>query len=47
LEVRTYDTDGKITQVDSSGLKTYGYDDAFRISADRDAFGNRSQTATG
>lgn len=31
LAVRTYDTDGKITQVDSAGLKTYGYDDAFRI----------------
>ena len=29
--VRTYDTDGKITQVDSAGLRTYGYDDAFRI----------------
>jgi YD repeat-containing protein len=29
--VRTYDLDGKITQVDSAGLKTYGYDDAFRI----------------
>lgn len=29
--VRTYDTDGKITQIDSAGLKTYGYDDAFRI----------------
>lgn len=31
LAVRTYDTDGKITQVDSAGLKTYQYDDAFRI----------------
>jgi len=31
LAVRTYDADGKITQVDSAGLKTYGYDDAFRI----------------
>ena len=30
-EVRTYDQDGKISQVDGSGLKTYGYDDAFRI----------------
>jgi len=29
--VRTYDADGKITQVDSGGLKTYAYDDAFRI----------------
>jgi len=31
LAVRTYDTDGKITQVDSGGLDTYAYDDAFRI----------------
>jgi RHS repeat-associated protein len=31
IAVRTYDTDGKITQIDSAGLKTYGYDDAFRI----------------
>jgi RHS repeat-associated protein len=31
LAVRTYNTDGKITQVDSAGLKTYAYDDAFRI----------------
>ena len=30
-EVRTYDQDGKISQVDGAGLKTYGYDDAFRI----------------
>jgi RHS repeat-associated protein len=35
--VRTYDTDGKITQVDSSGLKTYGYDDAFRITGITDS----------
>ncbi len=31
LAVRTYDQDCKITQVDSGGLKTYAYDDAFRI----------------
>jgi RHS repeat-associated protein len=31
LSSRTYDTDGKMTQFDSAGLKTYGYDDAFRI----------------
>jgi RHS repeat-associated protein len=31
--VRTYDTDGKISQVDSSGLRSYGYDDAFRITS--------------
>lgn len=31
LSVRTYDQDGKISQIDSGGLKTYAYDDAFRI----------------
>lgn len=31
LSVRTFDQDGKITQIDSAGLKTYAYDDAFRI----------------
>ncbi len=31
LSVRSFDQDGKITQIDSAGLKTYGYDDAFRI----------------
>jgi RHS repeat-associated protein len=33
LSVRTYDTDGKLTQLDSAGFKTIGYDDAFRISS--------------
>jgi RHS repeat-associated protein len=28
---RTYDTDGKISQIVSAGTQTYGYDDAFRI----------------
>jgi RHS repeat-associated protein len=28
---RQFDTDGKLTQFDSAGLKTYAYDDAFRI----------------
>jgi YD repeat-containing protein len=28
---RTYDTDGKITQIVSAGTKIYSYDDAFRI----------------
>lgn len=37
LTVRTYDTDGKVTQVDSGGLKTYGYDDAFRITGITDS----------
>ncbi len=31
LSVRTFDHDGKVTQIDSAGLKTYSYDDAFRI----------------
>jgi len=30
---RTYDTDGKISQIVSAGTKTYGYDDAFRITS--------------
>jgi len=29
--VREYDLDGKITHLDSAGMKTYSYDDAFRI----------------
>jgi hypothetical protein len=29
---RTYDTDGKVTQISGAGLKTYSYNDAFRIS---------------
>jgi RHS repeat-associated protein len=33
LAVRTYDTDGKLTQLDSAGFKTIGYDDAFRITS--------------
>jgi RHS repeat-associated protein len=33
LAARIYDTDGKLTQLDSAGLNTYGYDDAFRITA--------------
>jgi RHS repeat-associated protein len=31
LSVRTFDQDGKVSQIDSAGLKTYSYDDAFRI----------------
>jgi RHS repeat-associated protein len=37
LAVRTSDQDGKITQIDSAGLKTYAYDDAFRIASVTDA----------
>jgi RHS repeat-associated protein len=37
LAVREYDTDGKVTDIDSAGLKTYSYDDAFRITGITDA----------
>jgi RHS repeat-associated protein len=37
LAVREYDTDGKVTDIDSAGLKSYGYDDAFRITGITDA----------
>lgn len=37
LAVRDYNTDGLITAIDSAGLHTYGYDDAFRITAINDA----------
>jgi RHS repeat-associated protein len=37
LMSRTYDQDGKLTQLDSAGLKTQGYDDAFRITSITDA----------
>ena len=37
LASREYDTDGKITDIDSAGLKTYSYDDAFRITGITDA----------
>jgi RHS repeat-associated protein len=33
---RTFDTDGKLTQVTSQGQRTFGYDDAFRITAAND-----------
>jgi len=33
---RTFDTDGKLTQVTSSGQRSFGYDDAFRITAAND-----------
>jgi RHS repeat-associated protein len=33
---RTYDTDGKIVSIASAGTKTYGYDDAFRITSIND-----------
>jgi RHS repeat-associated protein len=35
--VREYDNDGLITDIDSAGLKSYSYDDAFRITAITDA----------
>jgi RHS repeat-associated protein len=31
LAVRSHDLDGRIEQIDSAGLRTYGYDDASRI----------------
>jgi RHS repeat-associated protein len=37
LAIREYDTDGKVTDIDSAGLKTYSYDDAFRITGIADA----------
>jgi RHS repeat-associated protein len=37
LAIREYDTDGKVTDIDSAGLKTYSYDDAFRITGVTDA----------
>jgi RHS repeat-associated protein len=37
LAIREYDTDGKVTDIDSAGLKTYSYDDAFRITQITDA----------
>src|SRR6185503_4587545 len=37
LAVREYDTDGKVTDIDSAGLKTYSYDNAFRITGITDA----------
>jgi RHS repeat-associated protein len=47
LAVRTYDTDGKITQVDSGGLDTYAYDDAFRITAITDTVNGANSYAYG
>lgn len=37
LAIREYDTDGKVTDIDSAGLKTYSYDDAIRITGITDA----------
>jgi RHS repeat-associated protein len=37
LAVREYDADGRMTDIDSAGLKTYSYDDASRITAITDA----------
>jgi RHS repeat-associated protein len=34
---RTFDTDGKLTDITSSGQRTFGYDDAFRITGVTDA----------
>ena len=37
LAVRIYDLDGRVTQVDSAGLRTYSWDDANRITSIVDA----------
>lgn len=37
LAIREYDEDGNVTDIDSAGLKTYLYDDAFRITGISDA----------
>lgn len=37
LTARTYDTDYKVTQVDSGQFRTYAYDDAFRITGITDS----------
>jgi hypothetical protein len=37
LAVREYDADGRVSSIDSAGLKIYGYDDASRISTISDA----------
>lgn len=37
LAVRTYDEDGNINLIDSAGVQTYSYDDAFRITGVSDA----------
>jgi len=37
LSVREFDADGNLTDLDSAGLKTYSYDDAFRITGISDA----------
>lgn len=35
--IRSYTTDGNVSQIDSNGLKTYSYDNAFRITGITDA----------
>jgi YD repeat-containing protein len=47
LAIREYDTDGKITDIDSAGLKTYSYDDAFRITGITDATNSSLSQAYG
>lgn len=37
FSAREYDQDGKITDLESAGLRTYSYDDAFRITTIADA----------
>ena len=44
---RTYDTDGKVTQISSAGVKTYAYDNAFRISGITDTSAGASNWTYG
>lgn len=44
---REYDSDGLITDIDSAGLKSYSYDDAFRITAITDAIDPNSSQSYG
>jgi RHS repeat-associated protein len=44
LAVREYDADGNITDLDSAGLRTYSYDNAFRITGITDTTASLSQT---
>lgn len=44
---REYDTDGNVTDIDSAGLTTYAYDDAFRLTAIADASNSALSQAYG
>jgi YD repeat-containing protein len=44
---RTFDSDGKLTQTTNSGQRTFGYDDAFRITAANDIVDTANSWALG